>query len=135
MCVAARSRDDGHFRVDEGRFDPDRHQVEMDYTMAQEKGKTTTILTMVSKTTGFGAATVVPSKGAGHPFVVRWVVKQLARMGVQRFVLRTDSEPSIMEVARRTAAELNNGTVVENTARANHQGLGAVERYHQTLHA
>ena len=63
------------------------------------------------------------------------MVKQLGRIGVQKFTLRADSEPAIMEVARKAAEKLNNGTIIEQTARASHASLGGVERYHQTLHA
>ena len=57
-------------------------EVQLDYTLAVEDGRTLTILTVRFATTGWSAATVVSQKGPGR-FAVQWATATLRGAGSQ----------------------------------------------------
>eukprot|EP00971_Amphidinium_carterae_P191302 3796024-Amphidinium_carterae.1 len=137
ICRQSRARDEAHRRVVGARREEqeEKHvQVQLDYTFVTEDGATMTILTARALTSGWSAATVVPSKGA-VAFAVRWLVTYLQGMGHQAYRLHCDAETSIHALAEAAAKEFGQGTLVVGAPTGSHASIGGVERYHQELHA
>ena len=72
---------------------------------------------MINDRTGYGSATAVPSKGAKHPFPVKWAERAQARSSGMRFVIQTDPENSAGQVAAEVASTAQKPTSTRKTPR------------------
>jgi len=109
----------------------------MDYTFGSdtaERGKDMKVLGMINDRTGYGCATAVPSKGAKHPFPVKWAERALARNSGMRFVIQTDPDNSVGQVAVEVASTEQKPTSTRTTPVGSHESNGHIERYFRTLH-
>ena len=81
---------------------------------------------------GLGGRTVVEKKGVTE-YIVTWVIKRLAMMGLGDVRLRVDQESALLAVANKVAERRTRKTIVEACAIQSPQSLGGVRRYHRLL--
>ena len=139
ICVPARAADPAHYSKEKERepYPAAPVVVQMDYTFGSdtaERGKDLKVLGMINDRTGYGSATAVPSKGAKHPFPVKWAERALARSSGMRFVIQTDPENSAGQVAAEVASTAQKPTSTRKTPVGSHESNGHIERHFRTLH-
>jgi hypothetical protein len=134
ICVAAKGISDQH-RIAENRkvmCQIDYHYVGASGDRAAEAGSKATLLTMVEVDSGDVDQTVVKTKGE-YPFAVRFLANFLDRQQEGVIHLRFDPEPSLAALAAKVEKfRAPKITMLEDTARAEHSQIGAVERAHRT---
>ena len=84
-------------------FDPARPtMIHPDYMFgsdSRDKSQELKVTGTINATTGFSGASAVPVKGGQHMFPSRWGQHVLTRLSAAKFVLQTDLEESIEDVA------------------------------------
>ncbi len=99
--MRARGKEDAHRRQDEPGDDSKLPEVGMDYDIygdTKDSEKHVTTLVMKDRKTGVIFGHVVESKGASDTWVTGQVVKDIETLGRRNVQLRTDGEPSIVQV-------------------------------------
>eukprot|EP00971_Amphidinium_carterae_P350068 6491364-Amphidinium_carterae.2 len=107
-------------------------QADYCFVKAEEKEETITHLTAVCDATGKVMTVRCISKGAEDVHVVRNMVAFLRSLGHERAMLRVDSEPALLALARTVLKEVPH-FVLENSPRASKPSLGRVERTHAVI--
>ena len=138
VCVASKRKSDHYHREAPDAKDGDVARVQMDFmfvgaegTFVDEPRVKATVLMVVCKDDGNLAAAVVRTKTGeyGAEMVLRF-------LGTYEHVeIKTDGEPSIVEVARRVQSWRDRTTSLTTSSVWGHQEIGAVERAYGTVQA
>ena len=78
----------------------------------------------------------MPSKGTKHPYSVGQVVRDNARLGCSRLILKNDQEPAILDLQKQVIANLKEKgieCIPENGPVSESQSHGAIERAIQDI--
>ena len=100
-------------------------------TFVDEPRAKATVLMVICKDDGNLSATEVRSKT--DEYGVEMVIRFLSTY--ESVEIKTDGEPSIVEVARRVQARRDKVTTLAQTSVGGHQEIGAVERANGTVQA
>ena len=118
--------------------DGDIARIQMDFmfvgaegTFVDEPRAKATVLMVICKDDGNLSATEVRSKT--DEYGVEMVIRFLSTY--ESVEIKTDGEPSIVEVARRVQARRDKMTYLSQTSVGGHQEIGAVERANGTVQA
>ena len=138
VCVASKGRSDHYHREAPQPMDGDIARIQMDFMLVGAEGKfvdepraRATVLMVICKDDDNLSATEVRSKTGEYG--VEMVIRFLS--SYERVELKTDGEPSIVEVARRVQARRDKTTTLAQTSVGGHQEIGAVERANGTVQA
>ena len=138
MCVASKGRSDHYHREAPQPMDGDIARIQMDFmfvgaegTFVDEPRAKATVLMVICKDDGNLSATEVRSKT--DEYGVEMVIRFLSTY--ESVEIKTDGEPSIVEVARRVRARRDKTTTLTQTSVGGHQEIGAVERANGTVQA
>ena len=138
MCVASKGRSDHYHREAPQPMDGDIARIQMDFmfvgaegTFVDEPRARATVLMVICKDDGNLSATEVRSKT--DEYGVEMVIRFLSTY--ESVEIKTDGEPSIVEVARRVQARRDRTTTLAQTSVGGHQEIGAVERANGTVQA
>ena len=104
--------------------------------MGENDEKAKPILVMREHRTRWTETVAVQTKGGSDSYCVRAVVGMIRRVGVQRFLFKSDLEPAIIELKKQVAtrlAEHGVEAVMEVTPVDDHQANGTIERAVQTV--
>ena len=138
MCVASKGRSDHYHREAPQPMDGDIARIQKDFmfvgaegTFVDEPRARATVLMVICKDDGNLSATEVRSKTdeCGVEMVIRFLSTY------ESVEIKTDGEPSIVEVARRVQARRDKKTTLAQTSVGGHQEIGAVERANATVQA
>ena len=138
VCVASKGRSDHYHREAPQPMDGDIARIQMDFmfvvaegTFVDEPRAKATVLMVICKDDGNLSATEVRSKT--DEYGVEMVIRFLSTY--ESVEIKTDGEPSIVEVARRVRARRDKTTTLTQTSVGCHQEIGAVERANGTVQA
>ena len=138
VCVASKGRSDHYHREAPQPMDGDIARIQMDFmfvgaegTFVDEPRARATVLMVICKDDGNLSATEVRSKT--DEYGVEMVIRFLSTY--ESVEIKTDGEPSIVEVARRVQARRDKTTTLAQTSVGGHQEIGAVERANGTVQA
>ena len=138
VCVASKGRSDNYHREAPQPMDGDIARIQMDFmfvgaegTFVDEPRARATVLMVICKDDGNLSATEVRSKT--NEYGVAMVIRFLSTY--ESVEIKTDGEPSIVEVARRVQARRDKTTTLAQTSVGGQQEIGAVERANGTLQA
>ena len=138
VCVASKGRRDHYHREAPQPIDGDIARIQMDFmfvgaegTFVDEPRARATVLMVICKDDGNLSATEVRSKT--DEYGVEMVIRFLSTY--ESVEIKTDGEPSIVEVARRVQARRDKITTLAQTSVGGHQEIGAVERANGTVQA
>ena len=138
VCVASKGRSDHYHREAPQPIDGDIARIQMDFmfvgaevTFVDEPRARATVLMVICKDDGNLSATEVRSKT--DEYGVEMVIRFLSTY--ESVEIKTDGEPSIVEVARRVQARRDKTTTLAQTSVGGHQEFGAVERANGTVQA
>ena len=138
MCVASKGRSDHYHREAPQPIDGDIARIKMDFmfvgaegTFVDEPRAKATVLMVICKDDGNLSATEVRSKT--DEYGVEMVIRFLSTY--ESVEIKTDGEPSIVEVARRVQARRDKMTTLAQTSVGGHQEIGTVERANGTVQA
>ena len=138
VCVASKGRSDHYHREAPQPMDGDIARIQMDFmfvgaegTFVDEPRAKATVLMVICKDDGILSATEVRSKT--DEYGVEMVIRFLSTY--ESVEIKTDGEPSIIEVARRVQARRDKTTTLTQTSVGGHQEIGAVERANGTVQA
>ena len=114
-CIAGAGKSDFHKRQES---DKDRvDTVSVDYCFMGEKESTEVrdpkclpILVVRDHTYKVTFAHAVPSKGTVHDYCHKQLCRDLIALGHTEFILKSDQEPSILDLKRAAVKELRNST-------------------------
>ena len=138
VCVASKGRSDHYHREAPQPMDGDVARIQMDFMFVGAKGTfvdepraRATVLMVICKDDGNLSATEVRSKTDeyGGEMVLRFLSTY------EIVEIKTDGEPSIVEIARRVQARRDKTTTLAQTSVGGHQEIGAVERANGTVQA
>ena len=126
VCVASKGRSDHYHREAPQPMDGDIARIQMDFMFVGAEGtfvdeptaNTTVLMVMRAKTDEYG---------------VEMVLRFLSTY--ESVEIKTDGEPSIVEIARREQARRDKTTTLAQTSVGGHQEIGAVERANGTVQA
>ena len=136
--MASKGRSDHYHREAPQPIDGDIARIQMDFmfdgaegTFVDEPRAKATVLMVICKDDGNLSATEVRSKTdeCGVEMVIRFLSTY------ESVEIKTDGEPSIVEVARRVQARRDKMTTLAQTSVGGHQEIGAVERANGTVQA
>ena len=138
MCVASKGKSDHYHREAPQPMDGDVARIQMDFmlvgaegTFVDEPRAKATVLMVICKDDGNLSATVVRAKT--DEYGVEMVFRFLSMY--ESVEIKTDGEPSIVEIARRVQARRDKTTTLAQTSVGGHQEIGAVERANGTVQA
>ena len=138
VCVAPKGRSDHSHREAPQPRDGDIARIQMDFmfvgaegTFVDEPRARATVLMVICKDDGNLSATDVRSKT--DEYGVEMVIRFFSTY--ESVEIKTDGEPSIVEVARRVQARRDKTTTLAQTSVGGHQEIGAVERANGTVQA
>ena len=138
MCVASKGRRDHYHREAPQPIDGDIARIQMDFmfvgaegTFVDEPRARATVLMVICKDDGNLSATEARSKTDENG--VEMVIRFLSTY--ESVEIKTDGEPSIVEVARRVQARRDKTTTLAQTSVGGHQEIGAVEHANGTVQA
>ena len=138
VCVASKGRSDHYHREAPQPMDGDIARIQMDFmfvgaegTFVDEPRAKATVLMVICKDDVNLSATEVRSKT--NEYGVEMVIRFLSTC--ESVEIKTDGEPSIVEVARRVQARRDKTTNLAQTSVGGHQEIGAVERANGTVQA
>ena len=138
VCVASKGRSDHYHREAPQPMDGDIARIQMDFmfvgaegTFVDELRVRATVLMVICKDDGNLSATEVRSKI--DEYGVEMVLRFLSTY--ESVEIKTDGEPSIVEVARRVQARRDKTTTLAQTSVGGHQEIRAVERANGTAQA
>ncbi|CAK0858488.1 unnamed protein product [Prorocentrum cordatum] len=124
VCVRSKFTDDPHYKAGHERTGD---EVQIDYYFLGQLS----ILNMVHMNSQAIHGIMGP-KGT-DAYMVKTAVATIENWGLDRIVLKHDQEASITALAREIKAQRKAPTMVETAQRANHQGVGGVERANEEL--
>ena len=135
VCVASKGKSDHYHREAPQPMEGDVARIQMDFmfvgaerTFVDEPRAKATVLMVICKDDGNLSATEERTKTDEHG--VEMVLRFLSTYeGVE---IKTDGEPSIVEIARRVQARRDKATTLAQTSVGGHQEIGAVERANGT---
>lgn len=139
ICVAARGETDQHTPVEESKPIP---QVQLDYAYysatgdvcTMERAKATVIVMVDCDVNEYGLMQV--KKKGYDTFAVRFTASFLDRLLAPVVRTRFDNEPALVQLVDKVAEfRMPRETLKEPIVRAEHEGVGAVERAHRSLQA
>ena len=136
-CQKGKGKDKGHTKA-EGAVD--RAVIQMDYSYLKADGTETVedaaevILTAVDTSSGMTTAISLPAKNWEMGYVVRTLKSFIGQLGHVNVALRTDGEPTVVQMAEQLRDELNKTRLkdavvrayTERTPRYSPQSLGHV---------
>ncbi|CAE8585279.1 unnamed protein product, partial [Polarella glacialis] len=129
VCIRARAREDPHGARQVGQETLEQPAlVQMDYTF-MEKLK---LLTAYLLDHGYGAATVVQSKGP-ELYAISWLLKLLDQLGLEDVMLHIDPEAALRAVAEKIRAMRQKKTLIQEAPVRSPQSIGGVSRYQRSL--
>ncbi|CAE8619652.1 unnamed protein product [Polarella glacialis] len=129
VCIRARAREDPHRALQESQETLEQPSlVQMDYTFIEA----VKLLTAYLLDRGYGAATVVQSKGP-ELYAVSWLVNWLDQLGLEDVTLHIDPEAALRAVAERVRALRQKRTLIQETPVRSPQSIGGVSRYQRSL--
>ena len=138
VCVASKGRSDHYHREAPQPMDGDIARIQMDFmfvgaegTFVDEPRARATVIMVICKDDGNLSATEARSKT--DEYGVEMVIRFLSTY--ESVEIKTDGEPSIVEVARRVQARRDKTTTLAQTSVGGHQEIGAVERANGTVQA
>ena len=138
VCVASNGRSDHYHREAPQSIDGVIARIQMDFmfvgaegTFVDEPRAKATVLMVICKDDGNLCATEVRSKT--DEYGVEMVIRFLSTY--ESVEIKTDGEPSIVEVARRVQARRDKMTTLAQTSVGGHQEIGVVERANGTVQA
>ena len=138
VCVASKDKSDHYHKEAPEQKDTDVARVQMDFTFVGAEGSfvdepraKSTVIMVICKDDGNLAATVVRTKTDeyGIELVLRFL------NNYERVEIKTDGEPSIMEIARRVQSRRDRMTSLAQSSVGGHQEVGAVERANGAIQA
>ena len=131
-CVAGRGLERRHLTRQGGTEDTRPH-ISIDY--AYLAGDATPLLIGKDRWTGMAFAMAVERKGAADPHAVTKLTEWVDALGSMKVSIRSDGEPSIMQVAEavRDARRVGSVTTLETSAPGDHAGNGVAERAVETV--
>ncbi|CAE8735976.1 unnamed protein product [Polarella glacialis] len=121
VCVKARAREDAH------------QQTIREETLKQP-ALTLRLLTAYLLDHGYGAATVVQTKGP-ELFAISWLLKWLDQLGLEEVMLRLEPEEALRAVAEKIRAMRQKKTLIQEAPVRSSQSVGGVSRYQRSLEA
>ncbi|CAK0818942.1 unnamed protein product, partial [Prorocentrum cordatum] len=124
VCVRSKFTDDPHYKAGHERTGD---EVQIDYYFLGQLS----ILNMVHMNSQAIHGIMGP-KGT-DAYMVKTAVATIENWGLDRIVLKHDQEASITALAREIKAQRKAPTMIESAQRANHQGVGGVERANEEL--
>ncbi|CAK0814821.1 unnamed protein product, partial [Prorocentrum cordatum] len=124
VCVRSKFTDDPHYKAGHERTGD---EVQIDYYFLGQLS----ILNMVHMNSQAIHGIMGP-KGT-DAYMVKTAVATLENWGLDRIVLKHDQEASITALAREIKAQRKAPTMIESAQRANHHGVGGVERANEEL--
>ena len=128
VCTKARGKEDAHKKV---QVKGDKPIISMDYKTFGESPSEDDKLTMIvlkDETTGCVAAHVCQSKGSTDRWVVDRLCDDVELFGHSEVILKSDGEPSIVQVQGAIRESRTHGTICQNSPAYNPQANGAAER-------
>ena len=138
VCVVSKGRSDHYHREASQSIDGDIARIQMDFmfvgaegTFVDEPKAKATVLMVICKDDGNLSATEVRSKN--DKYGLEMVIRFLSTY--ESVEIKTNGEPSIVEVARRVRGRRDKTTTLTQTSVACHQEIGAVERTNGTNHS
>lgn len=128
-CVRGRGKESHHRPRTE--IAPEVRIAQLDYFFPGAlKG-----LAVVDANTGFGASTVVQTKGGSDLYSVSFVDHFMDELGCGDCVIQTDPEPAAQDLARSVVSRRKHRVEVRTTPRGSHSSNGGVERFIQSVEA
>ncbi|CAK0902772.1 unnamed protein product [Prorocentrum cordatum] len=124
VCVRSKFTDDPHYKAGHERTGD---EVQIDYYFLGQLS----ILNMVHMNSQAIHGIMGP-KGT-DAYMIKTAVATIENWGLGRIVLKHDQEASITALAREIKAQRKAPTMIESAQRANHQGVGGVERANEEL--
>ena len=138
VCVASKGKSDHYHREAPQPMDGDVARIQLDFmfvgaegTFVDEPRARATVLMVICKYDGNLSATEVRSKT--DEYGVEMVLRFLSTY--ESIEIKTDGEPSIVEIARRVQVRRDKTTTLAQTSVGGHQEIGAVERANGTVQA
>jgi hypothetical protein len=89
-------------------------------------------MSVVDRSTGYGAATSIQWKGASDTFAVTYAVQLLTELGHSELILQCDPEPAAIDACRAIAKKANAKVILRETPVASSSSNGVVERFHRS---
>ena len=131
VCVASGGKSDHYHREAPQPMDGDVARIQMDFMFVDEPRAKATVLTVICRDDGNLSATEVRAKT--DEYGVEMVLRFLSTYeGVE---IKTEGEPSIVEIAPRVQARRDKTTTLAQTSVGGHQEIGAVERANGSVQA
>ena len=138
MCVASKGKSDHYHREAPQPMDGDVARIQIDFmfvgaegTLVDEPRARATVLMVICKDDGNLSATEVRSNT--DEYGVEMVLRFLSTY--ESIEIKTDVEPSIVDIARRVQARRDKTTTLAQTSVGGHQEIGAVQRANGTVQA
>ena len=138
MCAASKGKSDHYHREAPESKDGDVARVQMDFmfvgaegTFVDEPRAKATVLMVVCTDDGNLSATEVRTRA--DEYGVEMVLRFLSTY--EDVEIKTDGEPSIVEIARRVQSRRDRTTILAQTRVGGHQEIGAAERANGTVRA
>ena len=138
VCVASKGKSDHHHREAPQPMDGEIVRIQMDCmfvgaegTFVNEPRAKATVLMVICKDDRNLSATEMRAKT--DVYGVEMVLRFLSTY--ESVEIKTDGEPSIVEIARRVQARRGKTTTLAQTSARGHQEIGAVERANGTVQA
>ncbi len=82
--------------------------------------------------TGYGGSALITKKGGTDRYAVAFCLSVLTELGYADLILLTDSENSIMDLARTVAGQVNGTAQARATPAGSSASDGSVESFHQS---
>jgi hypothetical protein len=135
VCVQARAREDGHYKKSKESQETGLPTVSMDYADVGEKEGVRKLLIGREQGTKACFSHLVRCKGLGDEKIVGKVIKSIAKMGHTKIKVKTDGEPSIVQLQEKIIEERKQETIPENPPAYDPQSNGVAERAVQEVKA
>ena len=129
ICVASRSKDRPHFRRTSSE-EKGLPEVCFDYAFLGTKDEVDTQAIQVARdlTTHMIFAHHVPRKGMASTHGATEMLKDLAKLGHGKMILKSDNEPALVNVQKEVARLREKETVLENSPPGDSKANGIAER-------
>ncbi len=123
-CVRGRGRADPH-----GSSETDEPLFTLDYLfMGQKKDDRPLVgLNVYEKKSKMMATTTLPKKGVEHPYAEKWLAVQIENCGYAKALWRSDQEPAILALRKRSKALCQTQLIPEDSPVHDSKSNGAIE--------